>query len=481
MNKPKVFSVYFDVIIKTIKSLESLSINEIDFYKSKHWPARANSTARLNISNYQALELLSEQYEITHYFCTEFSDSLKNALNECDYVIIHQNASKKTFSILAELMAFFENNKINARLIFGTEGTWSTTKDFLTDDNIHDIYFNHTLLRHTAKTDRELYSSPNCITSKVEEFELGIDTELLSFGKPLHDRKYITFVKAPEGRATKNNDAIDHILEELKTTDLMDRFEIQVLVPPYSSEEYWNIMSQTMFFIFVSNGETFSYCLNDAKALGAITLFPNHMYSTKIGARFVVDNYPKSGIRYTTNADLVKKISDLSSNKEKLKFHSEASRNHTIDNFSIEQVSQNWKSILSGRNYRKNKMYIFSDKQKLNEVISFCKKNDFDYAMSYRNTSIVSWMDESFNHHDEISDIVFVKDYLTLTETGLNRSFIATDNSFFFSVGADVRGEKLEETISFFNLLSRIHKIGDIVIDQEIDNELLKTAIDYTI
>ncbi|WP_448217357.1 hypothetical protein [Endozoicomonas sp. 2B-B] len=480
MKKAKILSVYFDVIIKKIQTLgDNLSINDISFYNSSHWPPRANSTARLNIANYKALDMLSDKYEIEHYYCTSFDDNFKSALSNFDFVVIHQNASKNTFSIVRELLDFINNKKIKAKLIFGTEGTWGTTKEFLTDENINDIYFAHLLLRHTAKTDREVYAANDHIRARVEEFELGIDTDVLSFGKDVKDRKYITFVKAPEGRVTKNNSAIDDIIEEIKKTSLAERFEIKVIAPPYSSKEYWDLMSETMFFVFVSNSETFSYCLNDAKSLGAITFYPNHMYCTKIGARFVVDNYPALGRRYSSIGNLIKQMEKIASNEVLLNFESRLSREQVVNNFSIATVSKNWDLIFSERRYRKNKLFVFSDFMKIEDVVSYCKENNIDFALPYRNKSIVSWYDQQFCYVDALSNIIFIKDYLLEVDGVLKRSFVIDNGVFQFSSGADVKTEKFDETMSFFSLITRINKIGEVILDKNIENNTLKRVASY--
>ncbi|WP_330927295.1 hypothetical protein [Candidatus Sororendozoicomonas aggregata] len=479
MKKAKIFSVYFDEIIKKIESLDEQFVNDISFYSSSHWPPRANSTARLNMANYKALDMLADKYEIVHHYCISFDNELKSAFSNFDFVVIHQNASKQTFSILHKLLDFINDHKVTAKLIFGTEGTWSTTKEFLTEENISDIYFSHLLLRHTAKTDREVYASNDHIRAKVEEFELGIDTDLLSFGKGVKERKYITFVKAPEGRLTKNNPAIDHIIEQINKTNLADRFQVKVIVPPYSSKEYWDLMAETMFFIFVSNSETFSYCLNDAKSLGAITFYPNHMYCTKIGARFVVDNYPCLGKRYSSVQNLIQQMEKISANEVVLSLESKFSRKQVVDKFSISAVSKNWDSIFSERGYRKNKLFIFSERMKIGDVVSYCKKNGFDFAMPYRNKAVVAWHDQQFSYVDSLSEIIFIKDYLTEVDGLLRRSFVIDNGIFQFSLGADVSVEKFDETMSFFSLITRINKIDKVVMDKNIDNNTLEKVVSY--
>ena len=478
MKKAKVLSVYFDEIIKKIESLDGdINLNDISFYYSKNWPSRANSTARLNIANYKALIMLDEKYDIKHYYCTYFDENLKSSLDEYDYILIHQNASKNTFSVIHELLEFIDNRKITAKLVFGTEGTWSTSKEFLNDKNINDIYFSNLLLRHTAKTDREIYITNNHIKSKVEEFELGVDTEILSFGKDVKNRKYITFVKAPEGRVTKNNSAIDNIIKEIKKTNLINAFQIKIIAPPYSNKDYWELMSETVFFIFVSNSETFSYCLNDAKSLGAITFYPNHMYCTKIGARFVVDNYPRIGRRYSSIENLIQQMKEVSSNETFLKEESIISRKEAIDIFSIEKISRNWDLILSGKQYRKNKLFVFSEKMPITSVVSFCKENNISFAMPYRNKSAISWYNKQFSHVDRLTELVFIKDYLSDIDGELKRSFVISNDMFHFGVGADVRVEKIDETMAFFSLLVRINKIDKIILDKNIENNVLDRVL----
>lgn len=89
----------------------------------------------------------------------------------------------------------------------------------------------------------------------------------------------------------------------------------------------------------------FSYCLNDAKALGAITFFPTHMFCTKVGARFVVDNYTQSSFRFSSPGEIIDKIKSLVDNPKEMAYESYKSRQYVIDNHSIDTVSENWRSI----------------------------------------------------------------------------------------------------------------------------------------
>lgn len=449
----------------------------MDFYKSKHWPARPNSTARLNLINYTSLNQLGECFDVENLVVVEFSDLVAQAFFKADYVIIHQNASKKTFTILREILDYIDNHNIKAKIIFGTEGTWSTTKEFLTDKNVSDIYKKHTLLRHTAKTDRDFYIDESCLELNVKEFELGLDAELLSTGKMTSTRKLISFVAAPEGRKTKNNDLIYEIKEKIEKQNF--NFDVKVLEPPYSSEEYWEVMSNSAFLIFTSNSETFSYCLNDAKALGAITFFPTHMYCTKIGARFVVDNYIHSGIRYSSPEEIIDKINYFISNPDSMAVESHRSRQYILDNHSISAVTENWRQILNGQDLERRKLYIYDrsrDSRSLNDIVEYCQSIDASIAMPYMNIDPISWSDDKF--FSDYEDLKFIKYYLSFIGNNLFRGLTMNEfDQFRFGVGSQANGEKLAELVPFLSLVKRVNKIEKIVIDDAVNSDVLAEAI----
>lgn len=470
----KVANLFFDRIIEAVESYGELDMN---FYKSKHWPARPNSTARLNLINYTALNQLGDGFEVENIVVTELTDNILKVFNNAEFVIIHQNASKKTFTIIREIMDYLKNQPIRAKIIFGTEGTWANTKEILTEINISDIYKNHTLLRHTAKTDREFYIDESCLALNVREFELGVDTALLSAGKPSSARKLISFVAAPEGRKTKNNKLIYEIKSQIEQQNY--DFDVKVLEPPYSSEEYWTTMENSAFFIFTSDSETFSYCLNDAKALGAITFFPTHMYCTKIGNKFVVDNYIDSNIRYSSIDEVIDRINFFIGDPERMAVESHRSRQYILDNHTVSAVKENWKALLSDSNAESRALYIYDrsrDSRTLEDIARYCKSMNAVVAMPYMNLDEISWSDDKFFSTSE--GFKFVKYYLSYIGNSLHRGLTLNQNDQFrFGVGAKIPKENLSELVPFISLVKRVNKIDKIVVDDAVRSELLSEAV----
>ncbi|MCT8498561.1 glycosyltransferase [Chromohalobacter canadensis] len=217
-DKPSIFFVYFDPLFKKIFQAPP-SRFDLSFYESPMWPSRPNSTSRLGIANLQSLIKLKDDFSIFCYYAESFDDVIREAISIYDYVVINQNPSQKTFSFINDLLDYQDMLSTKAEIIFGTEVTWfnEEKKGNFSRDRIESIYSNHLLLRHTPKTDREIYSDSSlCSKAKVLEFNLGIDTSVV---KPAgnKERKYITFVKAPEGRKTKNNDFIYDVIQRVKS------------------------------------------------------------------------------------------------------------------------------------------------------------------------------------------------------------------------------------------------------------------------
>lgn len=471
----RIVNLYFDKIIEKISEYGEL---DMGFYTSDLWPSKPNSTSRLNLINYAAINNLSDIFEIKNYVVNEFDDEIKSIFFESDFVVVHQNASKKTFSIVRKMLNFLSEVEHSSKIIFGTEGTWSSSKEFLTDQNISDIYKRYLLLRHTGKTDREFYIDESCLDLNVKEFELGIDTDLLSMGRMINDRKYISFVAAPDGRVTKNNDLICEI------KDLIESFnfdlEIKILTPPYSSEEYWEVMSNSAFFIFTSNSETFSYCLNDAKALGAITFFPTHMFCTKVGARFVVDSYIDSSFRFSEPDEIIKKMKELIENPKEMAYESYKSRQYVIDNHSIQAVTKNWLSIFNAKNEIVRKLYIYDrsrDARSLDDIVDYCKEIGATHAMPYMNLESNAWSDDKFFFSN--GNVNFIKYYLSVVSSNIVRGFVLNDKSQFrFGIGAKAGVEKESELLPFLSLVKRFNKITSFVVDDAVNSVELRSAVD---
>ena len=467
---------------KLLKSSDSTEFGE-EFFSSDMWKDRPNSTSRLNLVNYSAVCRLRDKYDIRFMHVTEMNDDIRKGLKTSDIVVVNQVASPNSIALLQEFLDEVRYETPRARVIFGTELSIHNEmkKGNLSLRELNELYFDHLLLRHTGKTDRELYLRDDCVSANIQEFEIGIDTDVVAYGKPISERKYITFVKAPEGRATKNNQGVDEIIAALKQDAAFSKYEIKVMIPPYGSLEYWKVMAETAFFLFTSKGETFSYCLNDAKASGAITFYPEQMYFMNVGFNFIVESYPWSGLKYSTVSNLLKKMRKLVSNKSLLETESLRSRQVVVDHFSIEAISKNWDKLLEGSSLNRETLFVYdagNSELSWSDVVERCKRSGAKYAMPYLNRD-VSGMTLAATALDQENDIVKVGYYLVedahTGELHRTRCLNKHEGKLYFGVGESA--EEVEaETVAFLQLVTRVNKVGRIVLDESVNSESLKNA-----
>ncbi|MCT8498562.1 hypothetical protein KZO84_05470 [Chromohalobacter canadensis] len=240
-------------------------------------------------------------------------------------------------------------------------------------------------------------------------------------------------------------------------------------------------MNETAFFVFTSNSETFSYCLNDAKAMGAITFFPVHMYTTNIRNEFVVESYPESGIKYSSINDLIDKMKALLNDKEAMELESNLSRAYVEEKFSVEAIAENWKEIFVSQRKNKEKILIVGDisttftKEDLDRYI---KQNGYKFVLCYMNK--YTWgNDDTFTSYDPETGVVYIKYFLIEDEENeLFRGFLNEGGFIKFSKGLSVKGESEDETYRYLKLLSRIYKIRIFDTHESIDSKLLQSSVD---
>lgn len=479
MTPEKILVVFHEAAtVEAIKNAGS-SIFDAESYASSKWAGRPNSTVRLNIVNYKAIERLLPAIDITIRTDIEWSENLAQIYSQFDLVVINAIALDSSMAFVEAILAWKRNNpQGKPPLIFGTEGTWDSRlrSGSITKDAFNDIYFKEILLRHTARTDRPIYRKEKGTAAAIQEFELGIDLAVMPDFKNVNERKFITFVRAPEGRATKNNEAIDALKNKILEQPELAGFEIREFIPPYTAAEYWQVLASSAFLIFTSIGETFSYALNDAKALGVVTLLPEEMYFTDIDGKYVVDTYPQVGIRYRSIPEAIQIVCNLASNLDEFERESKESRAVIERNFSLEAVSRNWREIFQGNHLNNNRLFIYGKRfSEWDQVLGYTRRLGAAFALPYRNKGFHA-LGPCVAEFDQNSGVTRILDSVTESEGKLRRTVDLSRGFVETFTGPELESLDIAEQRSFLQLICRSYKISEILIDRDLEHEMIVSA-----
>ncbi|OFQ37367.1 hypothetical protein HMPREF2943_07560 [Corynebacterium sp. HMSC072D12] len=453
-------------IVKLLKEGADFS-SPLEILKASAWQSRPNSTARLTLANVRAIKVLQSSFDIDFVVDTELTEQVKEVLSEFDLIIMNSVASVKSIAFTADLLDWKRQGGFSGKIIVGTEATWSGAlkKGEITQEQYDSIYFGDGLLRHTARTDREIYSTSSCTQAAIQEFELAIDEDLFDETAHYDERNLITVVRAPEGRATKNNAGIDAFLSKAKESGLLDRYEIGELRPPYTVRDYWDVLAKSRYLIFTSMGETFSYALNDAKALGVVTFLPRQMYYTTVGRRFSVDSYPDVGIKYTSVDEVVRKIQDIDRVSSRWDSCSRRSKEVVRRKFSLPVITENWAALFSKQSLNCNSLFIcapgeFAGEREITEI---AEQLDCSYGMEVYSPSWPSDLD-SLSTSRSRTGVTLLRFYLTQLESGALRRLIEVDEGQVNLTARTALGrEDMEQTLQFLQLIVRTYKVSKIV------------------
>lgn len=459
------FVVHEQAARKLIKSNE-IDTNFLELVRKAPWGSRPNSTTRLTLANLKAIQSLNDEFEIKFFAEDQFSEDLASELGQYDVIVVNSIASIPSIRFTVDLLTHRRSQNEYPKIIVGTEATWAAqiANGNITEEEYDLIYFGDCLLRHTARTDREIYTRPDVHEAAIQEFELGIDQDLFEETTELDKRKTITFVKAPEGRKTKNNESIAQILAMLQSDDRFNEFSINVVEPPYAITDYWEILGKSSYLIFTSLGETFSYALNDAKALGVVTFLPRQMYYSTIGRRFAVDGYPEIGYKYDQFEEITSKILEIEKEPGRWERESQKSKEVSIDRFGLDAVTRNWRSLFSGENLNSNSLYLVSaeDELQFDEIVKAAKQHSCEFAMSIHNHGVDQMMGR-LSAKDFQNNVTMLAYYLSMGKEGLLRHIDIVDGFVLANNSIPVSREDMAQTESFLQLICRTNKIGRIV------------------
>lgn len=479
LEKKNILCIFHDPFMKNVFE-KSICNFDFDFFASDFWPARPNSTSRLNLANYEAVNSLSDIFNVKNVYKESFDADVCSRIESVDFVVIHQTASKKSLDFVKDFIDFYKNKDRKFKIIFGTEHTWS--KSFndgsINEEELKFIYCENLLLRHTPKTDVNSYSLFNPQEMRIREFELGLVPDLFSFDSSQKDDRII-FVKGPEGRVTKNNELIDDVIVALKNSQFLANFEIDIITPPYSSSEYWEKASKAKFLVFTSNSETFSYVLNDARALGVISFHPLHMYCTNFGFG-VVENYVESPHKFFSIQNLIQQMEEIATSDIETNKHIKYSIDFAKKMFSLSTLSSNWRSLLLN-DFRHKKLFVYDKNSQLKSTdaaIEFAEKNGYEYVICCKNSMSLS-IEPLFSKFDPERQVAHLSYFLTEKEGEIFRSTsLGPLNGVINNCGEQVVSENFDEVLKFFLLITRLYKITHVEFDESFTDPLALRAID---
>lgn len=475
-TRTSVLVVNFDDILEWILTTRPGASFDRKLFTEEHWKARPNSTQRLNLANFQALRAISGQIRLTYIFFESLPVEVSEYFDLFDVVVINQAPSPSKKMAVQRIVEGIQERPTSARLIFGTEMTWfrEVRNRQLSLATVHSVYTNHTLLRHTAKTDGPAYLESSFFNHAIQEFELAIDCSVVKPATPVESRNAILYVKAPPGRQTKNNDSIDFIRERIAQSTALSSLDEIVMEPPYSTLQYWDVLSRARYLVFTSLGETFSYVLNDAKASGVVSLFPESMYESHV-AHFAVDSYPDMPGRYTDTDSLLQILSDYESDLERLSAASRAERNYVLKNFSVERCASNWSSLLSGHDLNRESVLLVDLEARgwsVEDALDKCVELGCRYFVPFQNAGTSSVRITGYSEYYPSHDVSLIRDFIYVHKSTLRQLLGPNRRPAKGESGRAFRTYPRTEALSFWKMLSRVYKIGTVYYGAEVEDPL---------
>lgn len=467
--------IYFDnVIYKAVGQDRNFAFDD-KFYLSPDFLGRPNSTLRLNVVNYSALRNLSKSYPISLFHYDEVKDSLRELMGY-QQIVINTVAAVRTVECVEALLEEIESCDSPPTLIFGTEYSWTNNirTGNVSAELVDKIYNEHLILRHTARTDRHLYEPDYGHQSKVQEFEIGIDIASMPEPVVIRERKNILFVAAPEGRTTKNNDEIELICDELEYRGIPETYPIQILRPPYTAAQYWEALKSARFLIFTSLGETFSYVLNDALAMGVVALRRPELFSTRT-SRFGVDAYWEVGTRYTSVEQAVDQIEILNGDDDRLSSESQRSASLTAKRFDSSVVEDNWLRLLTRASLNIGNLLLIDVGRiggGVEQAWQIARDLDCAVVMAYMTRGLEA---------DKVSS--YSMPSRDRSQTLIPYCYVES-NSGVRHIGPNAKPGKVAEGIStatvtdYMRLVVRTNSIRKIYVDSRIDDAHLSDSLD---
>lgn len=422
---------------------------------------------RLSLVNFKSLRRLGKRHNVDIFQIDEVEDDV-SPLVAYDQIVVNLIASDRTPPFLDQLVNAIIDCPNPPKLIIGTEYTWASNVKAgrISQELVDWIYHNAIVLRHTARTDRHVYERPEFEDSRVQEFELGIDMDVMPDPLPFEERRGAVVVYAPEGRVTKNNEEIDEFVTALSEMFPGEEFPITEFRPPYTAAEYWEALRASKYLFFTSLGETFSYVLNDALSMGVIGFRRAELYANRT-AKFGVDSYFDVGVKYSTVDEAVELVRYLESNPEAARAESERAYLKSRVHFSATAVESKWEDLLTGTNRNDRTLYI-ADIADLDGGVdsAFMRARDLgaSVVMSHLSRGLSAGQISSYSLvSNDRSQVVIPSCFI---ESGSR--FRRVSPNLSFGVFVDGEEERRRDFYDYMRLVIRVHGVSTIFVDKSV-------------
>jgi len=335
--------------------LKTDATETLEILDGKDLPARPNSTDKLNRANLIALELIQKDFEFIHLHSGDpnFVNDFYANISEGDFVQLHIGPNIHSDFLINFLIENLQRLRdLRVRLVIGTEVTWRR-KVF---DGIFDqaklvelMKFAYAILGHTPKTHTYLYALDTESEMNFVEFPLGLleaTPSLTTTAVTESSKRRLGVVTPQPGRLAKGEVLHEQVLEMMARDDLKQQWEVIVLEPPYTPQEFTDFASTSDLMVNTSLGETFSYQIQEARALGTPVLHPTSTFITRLGEDFI-ECWPEFGLDFASLEELSSALLDFYANPDVLALESARQERLARDYFSLEQLAKDFRKLYS--------------------------------------------------------------------------------------------------------------------------------------
>ena len=241
---------------------------------------------------------------------------------------------------------------LSIRLVVGTEVTWKQKVDAGIFDEtklVELMVFAHAILGHTPKTHTYLYGLDLKSEMNFVEFPLG-----LLEAKPLHaserlsdsSKRTLGMVLPQPGRLAKGEELHRQIVELMSSEHIKQNWDLVVLNPPYSSQEFTDFAAGVDLMVNTSLGETFSYQIQEARALETPVLHPTSTYISRRGEDYI-ECWPEFGLDFSNLEELESDLQAFYNEPDLLDRESARQGSLAREYFSLEELGRSFRKLYS--------------------------------------------------------------------------------------------------------------------------------------
>jgi hypothetical protein len=346
--------------IWTFASLVSLhkqtKVSEtLEQLKAKGLPARPNSTDKLTFANLMALELIENDFEFTHLHSANenFAEDFFANLSEGDFIQLHGGPNAHSDFLINFVVDNLQRLRdLSIRLVVGTEITWKQKVDagIFDEAKIAELMiFAHAILGHTPKTHTYLYALDFKSEMNFLEFPLGLleaKPSVSTNAGSESSRLSLGMVLPQPGRLAKGEELHQQIVELMSRDHVKQNWDLFVLNPPYTSQEFTDFAAGVDLMVNTSLGETFSYQIQEARALGTPVLHPTSTYISRRGEDYI-ECWPEFGLDFANLEELESALKTFYDEPGLLDRESARQGRLAREYFSIEELGRSFRKLYS--------------------------------------------------------------------------------------------------------------------------------------